>query len=297
MSNAISPSSKKDLATSVKLPTFVIIGGSKSGTHWINECLREHPEVYLTKEVHEIFFFDRYFSRGLEWYARYFEGSSKYSAVGDITPTYLASSHAAPNLHEIIPEAKLFVSIRNPVTRAWSKYLHAWRKGDIPPNTSLREACQLAPEIIADGQTFRCLKSWRELFRDDQINLLILDDAKSDPLSFIQRIFSIVGVDDSFVPLKVDQRSNEHSSPRSMLLARFAFRLSRLLHRSRLHSIVQFAKKIGLRNVVLKGSADKSKDPVFTDEDREWLKAHFVADVRKLSALMDRDLAVLWGLE
>ena len=275
----------------------MIIGGSKSGTHWINECLREHPQVYLTKEVHELFFFDRYFSRGIEWYSRYFKGSSKYSAVGDITPTYLASPHAASNLHGTIPEAKLFVSIRNPVNRAWSKYLHAWRKGDIPPGASLREACQLAPEIIADGQTFRCLKPWRELFGDDQINLLILDDARSDPLSFIQGIFSVVGVDDSFVPLKVGQRSNEHSSPRSMLLARFAFRLSRLLHKSRLHSVVQFAKKIGLRSVVLKSGADETKDPVFTDSDREWLQTHFVADVRELSELMGRDLKALWGFK
>src|SRR5512132_3924720 len=35
------------------LPDFLVIGASKGGTHWLNECLREHPDVYLTPDVHE----------------------------------------------------------------------------------------------------------------------------------------------------------------------------------------------------------------------------------------------------
>ena len=43
-----------------RLPDFLVIGAPKCGTHWLHECLREHPEVYLTPGVHEVFFFDRY---------------------------------------------------------------------------------------------------------------------------------------------------------------------------------------------------------------------------------------------
>jgi hypothetical protein len=273
-----------------------VIGGSKSGTHWINECLREHPDVYLTREVHELFFFDRYFDRGIDWYGKYFDEAAGHTAVGDITPTYLACPEAAQRIHEVIPEATLIVSIRNPVSRAWSKYLHAWRKGDIPATTSFRAACEIAPEIIGDGQTFRCLGAWRKLFRNDQIHLMILDDAKEKPLEYIQEIFRTIGVDDEFVPEKVNGRTNTHSSPRSMWLAKIAFRFSRLLHKNRLHFLVQSAKRIGLRNLVLKGSADKSKDPVFEDQDKEWTKEQFFADAEQLSELLGRDLVTLWDL-
>ena len=66
------------------LPDFVVIGGAKCGTNWLNECLREHPDVYLTPDVHEIFYFDRYFDRGLDWYKRYFRGVRGHKRIGEV---------------------------------------------------------------------------------------------------------------------------------------------------------------------------------------------------------------------
>ena len=45
------------------LPNFLIIGAQKSGTSWLSECLREHPDVYISEQK-EIYFFSDYDDMG-----------------------------------------------------------------------------------------------------------------------------------------------------------------------------------------------------------------------------------------
>jgi Sulfotransferase family len=277
------------------LPDFVVIGGSKSGTHWINECLREHPEVYVPPDTHEIFFFDLYFDRGVRWYAHYFRGHRDEKRIGDVTPTYLASPLAPARLHSVLPEATLLVSLRNPVRRAWSKYLHLWRKGDIPPQVDFWSACRLRPEILGDGEYFRCLAPWRRLFPAGRLHLLVLDDAAADPYGYMRRIYEILGVDPTFQASMTARKTNEHQTPRSMLAAKVAFRASRFLHDHRLHWVVEQGKRLQIDRLVLEPGRDAAKDPApLGAADRERLADHFRDDVAALSELVGRDLVKLW---
>jgi hypothetical protein len=277
------------------LPDFLIIGGSKSGTNWLNECLRDHPEVYLTPDVAEIFFFDRYFDRGLDWYAHYFRGYQGQKRVGDVTPTYLADPLAPQRLQSVLPHATLIASLRNPIERARSKYLHMWRKGDVPGHTGFWEACERAPEILGDGEYFRCLGAWRELFPHEQLHLLVLDDAASDPFAFLAGIYELLHVDPSFRAPKTAERTNEHQTPRSMLAAKLAFHTGRSLHASGLHPVVDLAKRLGVKRLVLKDRRDETKEPPpLTGEDRAVLARHYHDDVAALSDLVGRDLVGLW---
>jgi hypothetical protein len=277
------------------LPDFVVIGGSKSGTHWVNECLREHPEVYVTPDTHEIFFFDCHFDRGVDWYAHYFRGRRDEQRVGDVTPTYLAHPLAAERLHRVLPEATLIVSLRNSVARAWSKYLHLWRKGDIPSRLDFWEACARRPEILGDGEYHRCLVPWRRLFPPEQLHLLVLDDAAADPFGFMSRVYDIIGVDPRFRAVTTTRRTNEHQTPRSMVAARLAFRTSRFLHDSGMHWVVEQGKRWYVKDLVLRPGPDQEKDPPrLAGGDRERLLDHFQEDVAALSELVGRDLVALW---
>jgi hypothetical protein len=278
-----------------ELPDFVVIGGSKCGTHWINECLREHPEVYLTPDVHEVFFFDRYFDRGVDWYAHYFRGHRGETRVGEVTPTYLAHPLAPQRLHRLLPAATLLVSLRNPVQRAWSKYLHLWRKGDIPPHLGFWEACQRAPEILVEGEYFRCLARWRRLFPAEQLHLLVLDDAATDPFAFLRRVYEILGVNPEFRASLTANKTNEHQTPRSMLAAKLAFRASRLLHHGGLHWMVELGKRWEVQRLVLGPGKDRGKEPApLSVSDRDRLADYYHTDVIALSSLVGRDLVTQW---
>lgn len=283
------------VATNLKLPDFAIIGGSKSGTHWLNECLREHPEVFVTRDVHEIFFFDRYFDRGVEWYARYFREWSGQKRTGDVTPTYLAHPDAPLRMKQVMPDATLIIQLRNPVSRAHSKYLHMWRKGDIESRLTFRQACEAAPEIVVDGEFGRWITHWHKFFPRDHFRYLVLDDAKADPFAYLRRLYELLGVNPDFRASLTADKTNEHQTPRSLGLARVAFRFSRFLHSSGLHWAVDALKAIGLKRMILKPGRDKAKDPPpLSEEDRLWLANRFRDDAAVAGDIVGRDLRKLW---
>jgi hypothetical protein len=283
----------------LRLPDFAIIGGSRCGTQWLRACLVEHPQVYLTPDVNEIFFFDRYFDHGIQWYARLFRGYGGQRRVGDISPTYLADPLAPRRLHDVLPEATLLVSLRDPVQRAWSRYLQMWWKGVIDPRLGFRQACETVPGIVGDGEYFRCLQSWTRLFPAEQLHYLVLEDARADPFAHLRRVYDILGVDPEFRAPSTTKRINERRTPRSLVFAKVAFRTSRLLHHNkRLHAdllVKRLAKRLGLKHLVFKEGRDAGKDPSPPSKaDRAWLAAHYRDDVSALSELTGRDLVGLW---
>lgn len=273
----------------------MIIGAHKAGTVWLSDCLREHPDVYMSPDVHEIFFFDRYFDRGVEWYANYFRGYGGQRRIGETTSTYLADPLAPRRLHQVLPLATVIVSLRNPIDRAWSRYLHLWRKGDIPAGLSFGQACAAVPDILTSGQYFRCLRGWRELFPAERLHPLVLEDARDDPFGHLRRLYQILGVDPEFRAAKTTGRSNQHHTPRSLRAAKLAFHVSRSLHRAGLHPVVERLKALGVQRLVLSGGRDTAKEPpAMTPADLQRLRAHYRADVEALSELTGRDLVRLW---
>jgi hypothetical protein len=295
MSNESAETSRVMTTPRVVLPDFLIIGAAKGGTVWMNECLREHPDVHLTRDTHEIFFFDRHFDRGVDWYAHYFRGHTGEQRIGDITSTYLAHPQVPSRVRSLLPNATLIASLRNPIDRAWSMYLHMWRKGQIPNHLSFWEATEHAPGIIGDGEYFRCLLPWRELFPAEQLHLLVLDDAKVDPFAYMRGVYEILGVDPEFRAGSTTERANEHRTPRSIWMANVAYRGSALLHRSGLHRPIEFAKRLGLQRAFLLPEKDVAKEPApLVDADQERLSRHYEKDVAALSKLIGRDLVGLW---
>jgi hypothetical protein len=279
----------------VPLPDFVIIGAHKGGTVWLTDCLREHPDVYMSPDVHEIFFFDRYFDRGVDWYANYFRGYGGQRRIGETTSTYLADPLAPQRLRQVLPRATVIVSLRNPLDRAWSQYLHLWRKGDIPASLSFSRACEAAPDIVADGEYSRCLRRWRELFPAERLHPLVLDDARDDPFGHLRRLYQILEVDLEFRAAKTTGRSNEHATPRSLGAARLAYHVSRSMHRRGLHPVVERLKALGVQRLVLEGGRIAAKEPPApAAADQERLRAHYRADVAALSEWTGRDLVRLW---
>src|SRR5205823_10005526 len=115
------------------MPDFIIIGTMRGGTTSLYSYLTAHPYIgsaYM-KEVH---FFDVYYSKGLPWYRAQFPSSvQKYYAervqkqsfiTGEASPYYLFHPHAPKRIAKILPQVKLIVLLRNPVSRAYSHYYH-----------------------------------------------------------------------------------------------------------------------------------------------------------------------------
>ena len=118
------------------LPNTLIIGGMKCGTTSLNAWLREHQRVAFSS-VKEIHFFDKHYSRGIDWYRTHFpiwERVAKGATCTiEATPSYLFhATTTAARMQQWVPNAKLIIMLRDPVKRAISHYNHARRNGTDP---------------------------------------------------------------------------------------------------------------------------------------------------------------------
>ena len=105
------------------LPDAIIIGAQKCGTSSLHNYLTQHPGVIapLRKEVH---YFDDNYRRGERWYRAHFGRAGGPGINLDSSPYYLFHPLAAQRAHQLLPDARLIVMLRDPVRRAYSHYWH-----------------------------------------------------------------------------------------------------------------------------------------------------------------------------
>ena len=146
------------------LPDYIIIGAMKGGTSALYEYLVRHPLIgrSTNEEVH---YFSLNYDRGEDWYRGHFPTVMRKRLVkmrhgrdlvtGESTPYYIFHPHALQRLVALVPNAKLIVVLRDPVTRAYSHFNHARQMGveDIP---SFQDALDAEPERLA-GEVERML--------------------------------------------------------------------------------------------------------------------------------------------
>eukprot|EP00983_Pelagomonas_calceolata_P081289 1155512-Pelagomonas_calceolata.AAC.2 len=130
---------------SAKAVIFFIVGAQKSGTTSMRLNLRQHPEIHLQRE--ESHLFDRTanataFQNQVE---RKSKQNSKLKAFGDCTPSYMWQPLAMYRIRSAYPKAKIIISLRNPVWRAYSQYCMGFEKQTLK-GVSFNEA------IVADIQ-------------------------------------------------------------------------------------------------------------------------------------------------
>ncbi len=109
----------RTLAPAGTLPNFFIAGVIKGGTGALHQYLSHHPEIFMT-EVKEPRYFGTDGSGRLEGYMRLFEGTGGRPVRGEATSSYFHSDEALGRIKRLIPDAKILVSLRNPVDRAYA---------------------------------------------------------------------------------------------------------------------------------------------------------------------------------
>lgn len=117
-------------------PTGIIAGVQKCGTTTLFRSLTHHPDINGAvdpdnnrplKEV-DFFFSEEKWQKGIDWYMSHFVGNSR--TFIDASPSYLMERKCYKRIYETLPDVKIIVCLRNPVTRAYSQYNHY--KQDMP---------------------------------------------------------------------------------------------------------------------------------------------------------------------
>lgn len=175
-----------------RLPNFLYIGPDKAGSSWLHEALLHHPSVFLSG-AKDLYYFDRYYDRGLSWYASQFrDAQPTHTVVGEVCPDYLASPQAAARIAQCLPEARLMVTLREPVSRAFSSYLYMRKHGLGPP--TFREALEAFPELTEHGRYATQLRRYARYRDEGRLHISLFDDLQSDPQAFFDDVVAFLGL-------------------------------------------------------------------------------------------------------
>lgn len=165
------------------------------------------------KELH---FFDRADGRDLDRYRRCFAGAEGHPAIGEATPTYLFSPDAVRRLTDALPDARLIVSLRDPVDRAYSHYWfrRCWdaedRTFDDAVRAEMSGTAVPGAEYLARGRYVEQLERLDRLGAADRTHVLVLDDLRADPDATVERVYRFVGVDPHVRPDVDDFRNSTY---------------------------------------------------------------------------------------
>ena len=291
------------MSNKMHVPNFFILGATKSGTTSLHHYLNQHPEIYLPQEKEVQFFIDdQLFSRGLEYYRKYyFPGVEKEQVVGEATPLYFHRPDIViPRLHSTLSSdsLKFIIVLRDPVKRAWSHYLHMCRLGE--ETLSFEEAMEVEPErmkdqpigwysYFSDGLYATLLSQWFKSFDRDQFLVLTFDELSVDLNNTLRRIFSFLEVDSSMTIADLSVK-NEAGMARSrwlmaMLMGRFpGARLFKALFP------LHFRRKIGMQLRHL--NTKRPDNPEELDAVMEIkLRKRYASDINHLESLLQRSLS------
>lgn len=269
------------------LPSFFLIGPPRTGTTWLYSLLSKYTRLpYPTKETR---FFDQYYERGMEWYASHYRKADSDRKIGEVAPTYFASSKACQRIAQLIPGAKVVCTFRNPVDRVWSLYRLKRAYGMIPWN--FEEALVRDRELFESSRYVFHLREWINALGADQVMVTVHDDIQADPQSYLDNLVDFIGVPRvKLLPAHKPRllASANMTQPRNYYWTRGATLLSQWAKKRRLDSLVSAAKKWGAMNLFVGGG---SAFVEMSSSQRTCLRKLFRPEIELLEEMLNRDLS------
>jgi len=286
----------------MKKPDFLIIGAQKTGTTWLWEMIKQHPETDLPK-IKEIHYFgsSEIHHKGRDWYFNHFKDVNPMKLTGEASTTnlydyvpfwhnpesFIKYDMSLPSIPELIlkemPDVKIIISLRDPVKRAISAHLHLLRANpDLSPFDGLTKIAQEKPKmrILEYGYYAKYIKFWLNFIESERIYFSIFEEdvLKSSDES-VQNIYKFLNIDPTFKPQNLKQKKNK-SWTWTRVVTRYSTK--RIPFISSNPYLGRFCDKFD----VLGKYAVK-------DEDVEFLRSKYLPEKPELERLLSRNLD-LW---
>lgn len=273
-------------------PNFLFIGPDKAGSTWLYDALRNHSQVYLPT-VKELFFFDRYYNNGWDWYGSYFKNISKEQrAVGEISHDYLFSPKACERIAHDLPSVKLMVCLREPVERAFSAYLYMVKQGRV--RVDFDTAIEQVEELVDHGRYAKHLIPYLETFGRARIHIAVFDDLVSSPQKFFDEICDFLDIKRMELHQELKDNVLPAARPRSPLWAGFARRAGSYVRAIGMPGVVSHVKNSDFVNRILYSTYKSGEKPKMSELSRERLRGVFSPEVKQLDGLLEYDFSSRW---
>ena len=292
-----------------RLPSFFLVGAPRCGTTTLNEVLDAHPEIFMSANKEPWFYAisdrsepftgpgDGQGIRSRSDYEALFEASGSAVAVGEASTLYLSSEHAAERIALDVPDARIVVTLRDPVQRAFSNFSqHRWQARE---TLGFDEALAAGPGRVASGwapfwdyealsRYGAQLENWFRVFDREQVHAILFDDLVTRRNEVLSDLYGHVGVDPSFRPPDPGA-VNASGQPKSARL--HAFLRGSSGPKRLLKAMVPSKARAAMREGVDRRNVSKAELPA---DQRPALEARLRTDLEHAGDLLGADLVKRW---
>lgn len=286
-----------------KLPNFFIVGAPKAGTTSLYYYLKRHPEVFMSSIKEPNYFsYDETIKQNLyhkekgvgtleEYLELFASANGRHKAVGEASVSYLFYPSVAAKIKEMVPDAKIIMSLRNPVDRAFSHYYMEHKLGyvnvpleDIVNKKSKHKYAHLwYQQYVELGLYYEQVKRYLDIFGKDNVRIFIYDELSENMEGMILNVFDYLGIDRSYIP-ELEGKYNTYSTPRNTFFhAIYAQKNLRSLARK----IIPDDKVELIKNLFL----TRRKKPDKHDETVDLMHEIYKPDIIQLEKLLNKDLS------
>jgi hypothetical protein len=271
---------------STRLPVFIAIGPPRTATTWLHQVLVGHAD--LPRYNNETRFFCTNYAKGTAWYVRHFDPNSELIR-GEVCASYFCSTAARERIADLIPDAKIICSFREPVTRIYS--LYKLKRAFAHWDWSFEAALTHDPELMESARYAHYLVEWQHAFGPDNVLPLFYDDLRKDPQGYIDRIVDFVGMPRFQLEerwLRPVHSTETMSNPRNPRLTLLAGNVAEWLKLHRLERLVTAVKDSQLGGMLMGGG---EKMPPLSRTAADSLRTALRPEVEALEQLLNRDLS------
>ena len=275
-------------------PNLFVVGAPRSGTTSLWRWLGAHPEIFMAPVKEPRFFSGNRSHRTVDdrdSYLRLFDGARGEKLRGEATPSYLWSKRVAKAIHGFSPEARIVISLREPVDWTHSAYLRNLEDGiedrtfleAVSDDLAHRHAAPHRSPYVRPALYARSVERYLQTF-GDRVTVLFFEDLAADPRGTMRGLYGALGVDPGFADRFEPKPQNQYALPRNAAVKRLLAgrRLARGLMPSRLRQ--------GLFNAMMTPAPKPEPDP----ESVRVLREVYEPDVAALQVLLDRRLPPAW---
>lgn len=278
-------------------PNFFIVGAPKAGTTSLYAYLKNVPGIYMSPIKEPNYFSPitltnkkrKSISEKSE-YLNLFSNISDENVLGEASVCYLADPQAPTLIHQIIPHARILISLRDPVERAYSAFLMAERRGSIKTsfhelvrNVKAGTADDISKSRILDGLYFENVTRYLKIFGEKQVKIIIFEDFIKSPKKTIEAILKFLEIQ-----FQIDSFDSKVHNPYVGLSNTLAKKLVSSSKLSKLsQNLLPNSTRLFIREKLLVKNQSK---PKMDDGEKEDLINFYREDVAKIKTLLGRDL-------
>jgi hypothetical protein len=287
-------------------PSFFIAGAPKAGTSALHSFLSAHPQVCMSRVKEPNYFSHDAIAKqklyyesedvtSLNEYLQLFNCSDTAVIAGEGSVSYLFYPEVAQRIFDFNPDSKIIISLRQPVSRAFSHYQMDYSLGLVNADFDvILENGAGHPltgiyyqQYVQLGDYSSQIKRYLDVFPAKQVFILLYEELAGDPELILRELSSFLGISNDAGTGNLEKVNVTAAAKNSVIRKLYSSPAMRKFSNTLLSS--------GMKSKLREKLFSKESLPVLSSYAAGKLRMHYKKDLPALQELTSRDFS-LWQI-